>query len=166
MQIFDKDKIYEFMKFRHIAFAISLILVLGSLVLFFTKGFNYGIDFSGGTLIQVKYEGKAPLDEIRNRFNATGKFTGVNVTEFGSDSEVTIRYAAATSSLGESPGLMTQEILKGTGNFEVRKVDIVGPKVGDELRQRPDGDDVGHHHEAVHGVREQDIRAAQQRVPD
>ena len=136
MQIFDKDKIYEFMKFRYIAFAVSLILVVGSLFLFFYKGFNYGIDFSGGTLIQVKYDQKAPLDIIRTKFNETGKFTGVNVTEFGSDSEVTIRYSSATSSLGESPGLMAQEILKGTGNFEIRKVDIVGPKVGDELRQK------------------------------
>jgi len=136
MQIFDKDKIYEFMKFRYIAFAVSLILVVGSLFLFFYKGFNYGIDFSGGTLIQVKYDQKAPLDVIRAKFNETGKFTGINVTEFGSDSEVTIRYASATSSLGESPGLMAQEILKGTGNFEIRKVDIVGPKVGDELRQK------------------------------
>ncbi|MBQ2430973.1 MAG: protein translocase subunit SecF, partial [Campylobacter sp.] len=76
------------------------------------------------------------LDVIRAKFNETGKFTGINVTEFGSDSEVTIRYASATSSLGESPGLMAQEILKGTGNFEIRKVDIVGPKVGDELRQK------------------------------
>ena len=136
MQIFDKDKIYEFMKFRHIAFVISLILVIGSLFLFFTKGFNYGIDFSGGTLIQVKYDQKAPLDLIREKFNETGKFNGVNVTEFGSDSEVTIRYSSATSSLGENPGLMAQEILQGTGNFEIRKVDIVGPKVGDELRQK------------------------------
>ena len=136
MQIFDKDKMYEFMKVRYIAFAVSLILVIGSLFLFFTKGFNYGIDFSGGTLIQVKYDQKAPLDLIREKFNATGKFSGINVTEFGSDSEVTIRYSSATSSLGENPGLMAQEILQGTGNFEIRKVDIVGPKVGDELRQK------------------------------
>ncbi len=136
MQIFDKDKIYEFMKFRYVAFAVSLVLVIGSLFLFFTKGFNYGIDFSGGTLIQVKYDQKAPLDLIREKFNATGKFSGINVTEFGSDSEVTIRYSSATSSLGENPGLMAQEILQGTGNFEIRKVDIVGPKVGDELRQK------------------------------
>ena len=90
----------------------------------------------GGTLIQVKYDQKAPLDLIREKFNATGKFSGINVTEFGSDSEVTIRYSSATSSLGENPGLMAQEILQGTGNFEIRKVDIVGPKVGDELRQK------------------------------
>ncbi|MDA3052988.1 protein translocase subunit SecF [Campylobacter sp. JMF_01 NE2] len=135
MQVFDSDKIYDFMKFRHIAFVISAILIIGSIGLFLIKGFNYGIDFSGGTLIQVKYDTKAPLDEIRTRFEAAN-LGNINVTEFGSDEEVTIRYSGSSDSLGDNPALAAQEILKGSGNFEVRKVDVVGPKVGSELRTK------------------------------
>ncbi|MDA3050222.1 protein translocase subunit SecF [Campylobacter sp. JMF_02 ED1] len=135
MQVFDSDKIYDFMKFRHIAFVISAILIIGSIGLFLIKGFNYGIDFSGGTLIQVKYDQKAPLDEIRTRFEAAN-LGNINVTEFGSDEEVTIRYSGSSDSLGDNPALAAQEILKGSGNFEVRKVDVVGPKVGSELRTK------------------------------
>ena len=120
---------------RYIALAVSAVLFFGSLFLMATKGFNYGIDFSGGTLIQVKYDAKAPLDEIRKRFEAAN-LGNINVTEFGSDEEVTIRYSGAADSLGDNPALAAQEILQGSGNFEVRKVDIVGPKVGEELRTK------------------------------
>lgn len=135
MQVFDSDKIYDFMKFRHIAFVISAILIIGSIGLFLVKGFTYGIDFSGGTLIQVKYDTKAPLDEIRTRFEAAN-LGNINVTEFGSDEEVTIRYSGSSDSLGDNPAIAAKEILSGTGNLEVRKVDVVGPKVGGELRTK------------------------------
>ena len=69
MQIFDKGKIYNFMGMRWIMFAISAILFFGSIGLLFTKGLSYGIDFAGGTLIQVKYHDKdAPIDLIREKF--------------------------------------------------------------------------------------------------
>ena len=133
MQVFDRGKIYDFMKFRYFTFALSAVLIIGSIALFFIKGINYGIDFSGGTLIQVKYDAKAPLDEIRKRFEAAN-LGNINVTEFGSDQEVTIRYSGAASELGDNPALAAQKILQGSGNFDIRKVDIVGPKVGEELR--------------------------------
>ena len=67
------------MKFRYFTFALSAVLIAGAIALFFIKGFNYGIDFSGGTLIQVKYDAKAPLDEIRKRFEAAN-LGNINVT--------------------------------------------------------------------------------------
>lgn len=135
MQIFDSGKIYDFMKIRNLAFGISAILLIGSLFLFFTKGFNYGIDFSGGTLVQLQYDTKAPIPQIREKLNGVEGLEGINVTEFGSDKEVTIRYSGASDSLASNPGTSISEILKDTGNFSVRKVDVVGPKVGDELKQ-------------------------------
>lgn len=135
MQIFDKDKVYNFMKIRHIMFAISVVFIVISMVLFFTRGFNYGIDFSGGTLVQIKYDQKAPLDEIRARLAKVESLKGASVTEFGSDKEITIRYTGASQSLGSNPGQTMTEILKGTGNLEVRRVDVVGPKVGNDLRK-------------------------------
>lgn len=135
MQIFDKDKIYDFMGIRHIAFAISAFLMIASILLFLFKGFNYGIDFSGGTLIQVKYEQKAPLDKIREKLNANEGLKGASVTEFGSDKEITIRYSSANESLGSDPGATISKVLNGTGKFEVRRVDVVGPKVGNDLKK-------------------------------
>ncbi len=134
MQIFDSGKIYNFMKMRWAFFAISLALFLGSVGYTFIKGLNYGIDFAGGTLIQLKYDRAAPLGEIRERLEKS--FGGVTVTEFGSDDEVIIRYLSSTDEIGNDPGAAVAQMLAGTGSFEVRRVDIVGPKVGDELRQK------------------------------
>ncbi len=83
MQIFDNGRIYDFMGKRWLFFCFSFILFFGSIVLICTKGLNYGIDFSGGTLIQVKYEGKAPLDDIRDKLAANEILKNANVTKFG-----------------------------------------------------------------------------------
>ncbi|RUT51108.1 protein translocase subunit SecF [Campylobacter fetus] len=136
MQIFDNGRIYDFMGKRWLFFCFSFILFFGSIVLICTKGLNYGIDFSGGTLIQVKYEGKAPLDDIRYKLAANEVLKNANVTEFGSDEEITIRYSGSSDSLGSDPGAVVTSILEGTGKFEIRRVDVVGPKVGSELRQK------------------------------
>lgn len=136
MQIFDKGKIYDFMGKRWIFFTLSFLLFFGSIGLLFTKGLNYGIDFAGGTLIQIKYEEKAPLDEIRSKLAQNEILKNASVTEFGSDSEITIRYAGSSDSLGDNAALVVSNLLKDIGKFEVRRVDIVGPKVGSELRQK------------------------------
>lgn len=134
MQIFDKDKIYDFMGVRHIFLGLSLFLVLGSLFLLFTQGLKFGIDFSGGTLIQVRYDADAPLDDIRSRLARAG-IDGASVTEFGSKEEITIRYSSSNENLGSDVGASISKILDGSGNFEIRKVDIVGPKVGNDLKK-------------------------------
>lgn len=137
MQIFDKGKIYNFMGMRWIMFIISAILFFGSIGLLFTKGLSYGIDFAGGTLIQVKYHDKdAPIDLIRERFSTNEILKNASITEFGSAEEITIRYTTTSDSLGNNPGAFVSEILKGTGEFEIRRVDVVGPKIGSELREK------------------------------
>lgn len=135
MQIFDKDKIYNFMGTRHLFFAISLILMLGSIFLLGTQGLKFGIDFSGGTLIQIKYDSKAPIEDIRHKLNQVNELKGASVTEFGSSEEVTIRYSGSNESLGNDVSATISQILKDTGNFEIRRVDVVGPKVGNELKK-------------------------------
>ena len=136
MQIFTKAKVYDFMRFRFVSLAFSIFLFVGSIILLATKGLNYGIDFSGGTLIQLRYDAKAPLDKIRDAFNTNEVLKNASVTEFGSDEEVVIRFSGSSSNLTADMGTEIKQILKDTGNFEVRRVDIVGPKVGDELRQK------------------------------
>ncbi|MBR8464789.1 protein translocase subunit SecF [Campylobacter sp. faydin G-140] len=136
MQIFTKAMVYDFMRYRFVALALSLFLFLGSIFLLATKGLNYGIDFSGGTLIQIKYESKAPLDKIREAFSTNEVLKNASVTEFGSDDEVTVRFSGSSSNLNSDISTVVSELLKDTGTFEIRRVDIVGPKVGDELRQK------------------------------
>lgn len=134
MQIFDKGKIYDFMRVRKTAFSISATLMILSVLLFLFKGFNYGIDFSGGTLVQIKYENQAPLTKIREALN-NSDIKNANVSEFGSNKEITIKYSSANEKLNSDPGELVAKILKDTGKFEIRRVDVVGPKVGSDLKK-------------------------------
>ena len=136
MEIFKTNKTYDFMSKRLPFLGLSAFLVIASFVLIFTKGLNFGIDFSGGTLIQVQYEGKAPIDNIRETLAKNTMFEKANVTKFGSENEVIIKIPTTTSSLGQDIGDVTREVLKPTGTYKVRRVDMVGPKVGDALREK------------------------------
>ena len=115
---------------------ISSIVLILSLGLVLTKGFNLGVDFAGGTLIQVKYEGTAPIGKIRDAIAVEKSYEGAAVTFFGSQEEVVIRTKISSSVLGEDVGQKVSLLLKDTGKFEVRRVDMIGAKVGAELRNK------------------------------
>ena len=134
MQFFSEKKTYDLMRMRFGAIAISALLVLGSVFLFFERGLQYGIDFSGGTQIILKYQNQAPIAQIRELLSAKGSFQNLSVTEFGSSDEVSIRFLGSSDDLGEDIGASVGSLLKDTGEFEIRRADVVGPKVGDELR--------------------------------
>ncbi|MBP9566940.1 MAG: protein translocase subunit SecF [Sulfurospirillum sp.] len=136
MEFFSKDKVYNFMKYSRILVATTIVLALLSVVLVFTKGFNYGVDFVGGTVVQIKYDQKAPIDKIREDLAKDKMFAGTIITEFGSSEEIVMRFATVSDSVGEDVGDRIREVLKDTGNFDIRKVDIVGPKIGSELRTK------------------------------
>ncbi len=136
MEIFKYDKPIALMSKAKRFGILSVTLVLISLALIFTKGFNYGLDFAGGTLVQVHYDQKAPIDKIRKAITADKNYENASVTYFGSDNEVIIRTKTSSKSLGKDMGDTMRELLKGTGNFEVRRVDMVGAKVGSELREK------------------------------
>jgi preprotein translocase subunit SecF len=115
---------------------LSIVVLILSVGLIFTKGFNYGIDFAGGTLVQVKYEGKAPIDNVRKAISVDKNYEGASVTYFGSDEEIVIRTKMSSKALGEDLSDKMTQLLKDTGKFEVRRVDMVGAKVGSELREK------------------------------
>ena len=110
-----------------------LILALGLII---GKGFNYGIDFAGGTLIQVQYEGNAPIKKVREAIDTDKAYEGATVTFFGGEDEVVIKTKTSSKNLGEDVGDQVRALLKDTGKFEVRRVDMVGAKVGSELREQ------------------------------
>jgi len=136
MELFKQTGLIDFMKLRLPAIGFSLFLVFASYALLFTKGLNFGIDFAGGTIVQVKYEGKAPIDAMREKLKTNKLFDGSSITEFGSPDEVVIRLKNSSSDVTHDMGDTMREALKGTGNFKIRRVDIVGPKVGNELREK------------------------------
>jgi preprotein translocase subunit SecF len=136
MEIFKYKKPLDLMSKSKRFGLVSLTVIIIALGLIFTKGFNYGIDFAGGTLIQVQYEGKAPIDKVRDAIDTDKSYEGATVTFFGGDDEIVIKTKMSSKNLGEDVGDKVRTLLKDTGKFEVRRVDMVGAKVGSELREQ------------------------------
>jgi len=136
VEVFTYKKAFNLMNYSKRFGLLSLTVVLLSLGLIFVKGFNYGIDFAGGTLIQVQYEGKAPISKVREAISADKAYEGASVTYFGSEDEIVIRAKMSSQSLGKDVGDTVGALLKDTGTFSIRRVDMVGAKVGSELREK------------------------------
>lgn len=136
MEFFRYKSALNFMGKSKLAIAFSITLILLSYAILAIKGFNYGIDFAGGTIVQVKYDTAAPIAKMRQKLKANKLFADASITKFGSPDEVIIRMKTSSPSVTKDIGDITRAALKGTGNFEIRRVDIVGPKVGSELREK------------------------------
>lgn len=127
-------KIYDFMGQRKLAAAVSLVLVLGSLASLAIKQLNWGLDFTGGTLVEVHYSDVAPLKDIRASLKQGG-FERAVVVSFGSDRDVMIRLPPGYSDK-DGPRLLTLLQASYAGEVELRRIEFVGPQVGDELREQ------------------------------
>ena len=124
---------------RKIAFALSLAMILisiGSLLV--NRGPRYGIDFAGGTLVQVKFDASVPIDQIKSGL-ATMELSASAVQQFGQadDHEYLIR-TDATNPAMEGLSEKIQKNLKAATNVavEIRRVEMVGPQVGQDLREK------------------------------
>ncbi|MCH9814009.1 MAG: protein translocase subunit SecF [Epsilonproteobacteria bacterium] len=136
MEFFRSSKTYDFMGKSKLFIVFSVFLIIVSWALVIVKGLNYGIDFAGGTLVQVKYTQTAPVEVIRNAVTKVPEYSSATVTEFGSPEEVIIKIPTSSSSVGSDIGDEVKVLLEGSGDFEIRRVDMVGPKVGSELREK------------------------------
>jgi len=135
MEVFKYNKpVIGFMGNAKKVAILSIVMVLASIVLLATKGLNYGIDFAGGTVIQVKYEANAPIEKVRDLLHADKSYSGASVTFFGSDNEIAIRTKSTSKDVDVDISDEMRQILAPSGKFEIRGVDMVGPAVGDELR--------------------------------
>jgi preprotein translocase subunit SecF len=136
MHILDKGTHIDFMGKRKLAMAFSLTLILISLVLLFTRGLSFGIDFTGGTLIEVAYPDAVELGGIRDVLEEAG-FSDIQVQHFGTARDVLIRIAprADTASAKLSEDVMTALKSADTA-VEKRRVEFVGPQVGGELTEQ------------------------------
>ncbi|MDY7563609.1 protein translocase subunit SecF [Pseudomonas sp. RTC3] len=124
----------NFMGVRNVAFAFTMFLTALALFSCFHKGLNYGLDFTGGTLIELTYEHPADLGKVREELVTAGYHDAV-VQSFGATTDLLVRMP------GEDPQLGTQvaEALRkgGADNpVTVKRVEFVGPQVGEELRDQ------------------------------
>jgi len=128
------NKKIPFMKYRRVAAIVSIILFSISVLSLSFKGLSLGLDFSGGTLIEVTYEEPVELESIRNIL-IENDYEDSQVVNFGSNLDVLIKVAdqGGNSSIGES----IFNLLNDSGlNGELKRVEFVGPQVGSELRDQ------------------------------
>ncbi|MGV6395165.1 protein translocase subunit SecF [Pseudomonas caspiana] len=124
----------NFMGVRNVAFAVTVLLTMLALFSWFHKGLNYGLDFTGGTLIELTYERPADLGKVREELVSAGYHDAV-VQNFGATTDLLVRMP------GEDPQLGTQvaDALRKAGADNpatVKRVEFVGPQVGEELRDQ------------------------------
>ena len=134
MQIFKKTPSFDFMGKRKAALVFSALLIIASIFSLATKGLNFGLDFTGGTLIEVGYQQSADLNKIRNRLSTAG-FGDAVVQNFGSSKDVLVRLAPRENTSSQSLGDKILTALKeDDADVTMRRQEFVGPQVGDELR--------------------------------
>ncbi len=130
----DDTKI-PFMRLSRFGFFVSGILCLASLLLFVFVGLNVGVDFKGGSVITIRTEQPANIDQLRTTLDSLGLGT-IELQEFGSPNDVLIR--VGTQDGGDAAQQVAVEKIKtslGSG-IEYRSVDVVGPKVSGELAEQ------------------------------
>lgn len=135
MELFKQVKIIDFVKYSSYGLIISCMLLIASFVLLALKGFSLGIDFAGGSVVQLQYEQAAPLQQIRDLLASDERFKHSQVSEFGTPEEVIVKTSYIPSGVHENLTQDISKLLEPSGAFEIRRVDTVGPKVGNELKQ-------------------------------
>lgn len=135
-QIMKANKMIDFMRWSKVAFVLSILMIATSIGALSTKWLNWGLDFTGGTLIEVGFEQPANLEQIRGALQAEG-FGDATVQNFGSAREVLVRLRPREDMTGEMLGNQILDTIKlGTGEqVEMRRIEFVGPNVGDELTE-------------------------------
>jgi preprotein translocase subunit SecF len=127
---------FDFMGRRKLAVMLSVIMLVVSVGSLIARGLNFGIDFTGGVLVEVGYDGVADLPGIRSSL-ASGGFGDAQVQNFGAASEVLIRLLPRedgdNSKLAESIMVLLRQ---ADASVELRRVEFVGPQVGEELAER------------------------------
>lgn len=130
------DYKYNFMGIRHIAMAFSAVLIAASIISFFVRGLTFGLDFTGGTLIEVGYKQPVQLERIRTNLRNNG-FADAILQYFGTDRDVIIRLGQHAESKDNPLSTQILKILQTDGEaLEMRRVEYVGPQVGNELIEK------------------------------
>lgn len=133
MEFFSKTNI-DFMGKSKWVFVFSATVVLLSIFFFFARGLNYGIDFTGGTIIEVGYAEAADMAKVRSIL-IQSEFNDAIVQYYGSATDVLVRIPPHEGLNSADISNKLIELLGTTGDIEIRRVEFVGPQVGDELKE-------------------------------
>jgi preprotein translocase subunit SecF len=128
-----------FTRYRKIAIILSTIVNLAVLIMLFVKGPNLGVDFAGGTMVQLKFQQNVTIPEVRQAFEKMD-LGGSVIQDFGQpgSNEYLVRLDQTSVEIG-ALGEQIKKVLTdqfGADQFEVRRIESVGPKIGQDLRQR------------------------------
>jgi preprotein translocase subunit SecF len=141
MRFFANAK-YDFLGMRRKAYIITALVLVPGLILAFILGFNYSIEFTGGTMVQAIADGPIDVGALRNQLQSQG-IEGAEIQTFGSENEVAIRARSAKEGTDADDTQATGDAVRqaltavvGADNFRIGKTYAVGPKVGGELRQK------------------------------
>ncbi|MEI6895705.1 MAG: protein translocase subunit SecF [Colwellia sp.] len=137
MQILQLKETVNFMSYRKVAVLFSALLMIASLFSLATNKLNFGLDFTGGTLIEVGFQEAADLEKLRNVMKANG-FADAKVQFYGSSRDVVIRLGLREDVKAEMLGTEVLEILQqATGQtVDMRRIEFVGASVGDDLAEQ------------------------------
>ncbi|MDH2924502.1 protein translocase subunit secF [Nicoletella semolina] len=127
-------KLIPFMRYRFIAFGFSIIVTLLCIFCIATKGFNWGLDFTGGTVIETNFSQAADLNKIRTMLDENGYHSAL-VQTFGGQKDIMIRLPASAGDMtlgNKVMDLIHQHIDTGA---KIQSIEFVGPNVGEELTQ-------------------------------
>lgn len=123
----------DFMGKRRVAFALSLLLVVISLGSLFAQQLKFGLDFTGGTLVELTYEQAPSLDQVRNRLEQAG-YEDIVVQNFGTERDVMVRLNQGfTSDVGQE---VRDVLAQDTPDVHLQRAEFVGSQVGDELKEQ------------------------------
>ena len=137
MEIIKTETHFDFVKLMKPAAILSIaVIIIGIASLIWHGGPNYGIDFAGGTLIQIKFQNEIHTDKIRAVFKSLG-FEGSVIQDYG-PKEVIVRTAESGA---DAKGLTARideglSAAFGKGAYELRRIEVVGPKVGKDLTKK------------------------------
>ncbi|WP_413494850.1 protein translocase subunit SecF [Morganella psychrotolerans] len=129
-------RVYDFMRWDNVAFTISALLLLASVAIIGVKGFNWGLDFTGGTVIEVNFTQPADLDKIRETVAQAG-FKDPLIQNFGSSRDIMVRLPPAEGTAGQELGKTIINVINTNidEGAVVKRIEFVGPSVGAELAQ-------------------------------
>ncbi|MCX7556990.1 protein translocase subunit SecF [Xanthomonadaceae bacterium JHOS43] len=136
MNIIPIDSNINFLRLRHIAMAIAAFMLIGTFVLLGTRGLNYALDFTGGTVAELKFEHPADLDELRDKLDAAG-YAGAVVQAFGSEMDVMVRLQSSedAANITQTGDAVLTTLSTSENPATLVRSDFVGPQVGKELAQ-------------------------------
>ena len=123
----------DFLAWRKLALIVSSIFLVVSISSLFIKGLNWGLDFTGGTLVELSYPNGAEIDSIRDTLRSEG-FEGAQVANFGSNKEVLIKLPGTISDSLGSEIISSLKKKNLNEDIDLRRIEYVGPQIGSELR--------------------------------